>query len=643
MARSNTIKEFLIGLGVDINENDVRRFFSTVKNMTEAAGKLYLSFEAIVTGLKAALIATASALEHLYYIAQRATTTVDNLKAMQYGLQQIGLSAGEASSILESLAMAMRLNPGNESLLNHLGIATRLANGAMKDTTQIEEQFVAKLSKMPFYIAAQYAEMFGISSRTLYQLLQNFGQLQAKEKEWHDIAKQTGVDLQESARTSVEFMNGLRGVIEVLDLLWIKVSTVLMQRLKPQMEEFRQFLLAHASDIENFGVRVGTALLDASESIIKFLPQLNKMVEDTVGWEKVLNAIGDIIIYRIFGPLGLVIALMGQLKEYYDSNIHIDPKDYSKIPGIKKDEKGNLVEPGLTFDSIWESFKRNIPDMFSTLNERLKDLSDTIERKFEGSADDPVHRESGTGRVGDPGFRATPATYQTELPPGSGPLPQSFRDNLPVGASLQSRANPVIDGLMRVLGLTKAQASGITANLAGESGIQAIQEGGKAPGTGGFGWAQWTGSRRHEFEEYAKQNQLDIKGFQANFGFLIKELTGSEKKSLDAIRGTTTARQAAERFMHLFERPANDSSLGRRLNYADQFASAKIGGEGGQWDTPLGAGGGGRTAQAPVTIHQDTDIHVHGSEPHSTGREVNRSQDQVNASLVRAFRSAVIA
>jgi hypothetical protein len=88
-----------------------------------------------------------------------------------------------------------------------------------------------------------------------------------------------------------------------------------------------------------------------------------------------------------------------------------------------------------------------------------------------------------------------------------------------------ARKAEVRDRLSSALGITPESASGLVSNLNAESGIRGIQEinpvGG---GRGGFGWAQWTGPRRNDFEAFVGRNHLDPQSDAANFGFLVEEL-----------------------------------------------------------------------------------------------------------------------
>lgn len=113
--------------------------------------------------------------------------------------------------------------------------------------------------------------------------------------------------------------------------------------------------------------------------------------------------------------------------------------------------------------------------------------------------------------------------------------------------------------LAQDLQLTPEQAAGIVGQLGYESaGLQAINERNPVvPGSrGGFGWAQWTGPRRRQFETFAAQNGLDITDPEANYRFLVHELTNTpEGRVLPAIRQAKDAQTAGRIFTDQFLRP----------------------------------------------------------------------------------------
>ena len=116
----------------------------------------------------------------------------------------------------------------------------------------------------------------------------------------------------------------------------------------------------------------------------------------------------------------------------------------------------------------------------------------------------------------------------------------------------------LIDLLSKDFGLQPHQAAGIVGQLGHESaGLQAINE--RNPlvkgSRGGFGWAQWTGPRRRQFEGWADQNGLSPTSPEANYGFLKKELEGPEGRVLDKVRAAPDAISAGRSFTDGFLRP----------------------------------------------------------------------------------------
>lgn len=130
--------------------------------------------------------------------------------------------------------------------------------------------------------------------------------------------------------------------------------------------------------------------------------------------------------------------------------------------------------------------------------------------------------------------------------------------------------------LQRDLGLSPEQAAGVVGNLAHETGgfrhmqeIAPIVEGSR----GGYGYAQWTGPRRRQFEEWVSQQGLDPNSYEANYGFLLHEMTATpEARVVPALRNALSPEDAANVFSERFLRPGIPHSESR-LRYARQYYS----------------------------------------------------------------------
>lgn len=145
-------------------------------------------------------------------------------------------------------------------------------------------------------------------------------------------------------------------------------------------------------------------------------------------------------------------------------------------------------------------------------------------------------------------------------------------------------AERLMTDLQRDLDLTKEQAAGVVGNLAHESaGFSTLQE--ISPlvqgSLGGYGYAQWTGSRpggrRSNFMNYAVENDLDPTSYEANYGFLKRELEGAYSGVLDDLKDDKTLKEATRTILNDYESPHPDNrregsrSVRERDRYANQF------------------------------------------------------------------------
>ena len=125
--------------------------------------------------------------------------------------------------------------------------------------------------------------------------------------------------------------------------------------------------------------------------------------------------------------------------------------------------------------------------------------------------------------------------------------------------SWEQLAPQTVQRLSNDLSISPQVAAGIVGQLGYESaGLQSINETQPTvPGSrGGYGWAQWTGPRRRQFESWAQQNNMDVADPEANYKFLVYELTQTpEKGVLNKLQGVQDPVQAGKIFTDSYLRP----------------------------------------------------------------------------------------
>ena len=124
--------------------------------------------------------------------------------------------------------------------------------------------------------------------------------------------------------------------------------------------------------------------------------------------------------------------------------------------------------------------------------------------------------------------------------------------------------------------LADFQGGSIVGNLGWESaGLAVYHEIGLPEAEGGIGWAQWTGPRRRQFEDWCAAHSLASRSNQANYGFLLDEFRGAYLGILDNLRRTTLLRDAVSYIEDRYEAPARPwQSFRGRLAYAERALAA---------------------------------------------------------------------
>lgn len=155
------------------------------------------------------------------------------------------------------------------------------------------------------------------------------------------------------------------------------------------------------------------------------------------------------------------------------------------------------------------------------------------------------------------------------------------------GKEWDTVAPRLVSDLSKDFQLTPEQAAGVVGQLGHESaGFGTMQEvNPTVPGSrGGYGYAQWTGPRRKQFETWAGQNNLDPNSYEANYGFLKNELANSpEGAVLGDLRAAPDAMTAGRMFTDKFLRPgtpnygSRDAWTQKALAFANQPAASTPG------------------------------------------------------------------
>lgn len=625
---SEIIREFLVSVGVEVDEGGMARFGRTVEGATKIVAALGAAVAAAATATAAAVVKISDQFDDLYYASQRLRASVTNIKAFEYGVSQMGGTAQDARASLEGLREFMRANPGGEGFIQSLGVGTRDGNGALRDTTDIMRDLGDQFRNMPFHLARLRAGMLGIGPSTLDALIKG---TDLWSKEYADLAG----NLDEAAEASARFMQMIRRLRAEIEIGIWRSLLKLQDAVGPGLERAGKIAIA-----------VIGAIGRMMEGLLGLISDLDDASD---GWSTTIIAVATafaILAATLGGPVTMVLALVAAIglliddfnvwKAGGDSLIDWDkwaPGIDSAIAAISSfagglwelvkafggviEKIGWVLGTLFPFGSALKKFGEVFIDALITkvwrLGEGMKSLAALMRGDFAAASQHAFNAAHGFAPTGNSQAARAAALASNDNADGGG------------SAAGGGSATDALNYFMR-MGWTREQAAGLVANLQHESNFnpKAVGDGGKA-----YGVAQWHPDRQAEFKRFAGKD-IQNSTLQEQLAFVHWELTrGKEQAAGAKLRASRTAGQAGAAVSQYYERPAD--RVGEAAKRA-RTAEAVLGGQ------RLGQDRGATT----VNVNSKTEIKVAGAtDPKATGKAVETAADRAYSKLVRNTQGAV--
>ncbi|MDR3488819.1 MAG: hypothetical protein P4M05_28440 [Bradyrhizobium sp.] len=262
-----------------------------------------------VTGLTAAGIVravdqAASRFERLNYMSQRVGASAGKISAFGYASSQRGSSTQEADSSLEAFGKNLHMaNSGYTEFLENLGVRTRDATGQLRNYVDVATDLGDVLRRQQ-----ESGEPNGYARALANASKVGFGEIQARammspdfrglEDQYQSDQKAIGADPDAAAKSGTAFEQSMRRLLEVLDAIGTKVSTVLFDKLRPLLDDLTKWLLAH-------GAEVATILGRVADDLVKLAVAIGEKLAGA-DWDAIL---GNVEAFA--GGLGLLLSKLG--------------------------------------------------------------------------------------------------------------------------------------------------------------------------------------------------------------------------------------------------------------------------------------------------------------------------------------------
>lgn len=625
MADANVIREFLVSLGWKIDESGQKKFVDSIASTSLKVVELGAAIAATSAAVVAGVAKIADQMELLYFASQRTGAAVANIQALGFAAGQMGSSASAAAASLESLARFMRNSPGATGLIQSLGVQTRDANGGLRDTTDILKDLGKQFANMPYYRANAYAQALGIDEKTLMALRQGLGQF---GDDYKDMLAKAGLDSQQAAKSSHEFMNQVRSLGAAFVILGQKVATSLTGKISGDIKRFREGLVDNFGRISAIVEKVVDVILKMADVVSTLALRGMQAIGAVIDWfsglddttKKVIEGLGLLLVaWKLLNagflatPIGRLVALGVALLSLYDDYKVWQEGGKSLINWSAWDSQLEKALFGLSklgralrglgklasdaWHGNWGALKKDWEDVKGSLS--ASDVG-----RGQTQADVDAAKDGGGAKLTPDAQRRLDAlnAAQTGAPSGNPHDPRGIRNNNPGNLNYVGQEGATKEG---------GPNGRFAVFRSAEEGLRALANQLRRYGSRGIN------SVRAIISKFAPPSENNT---QAYIGSVSKGLGIGADSALDL-----NDPRVLQSLMGAIIKVEN----GKNPYSAEQIAAAS------------GARAGGAPGSAPVTISQSTTIHVSGSgDPHSTAQAVAQAQGGVNQRLVRNMKTA---
>lgn len=346
------IDEFLVRLGFKIDEVGQRKMQDGLAKATDLIKNVALAAEAMAVGIAAAVVKSASKFENLYWFAAKVGSSADNISAFAHAIKQVGGTEDMAKGMLAGVSQFMK-SFDDEGTINSFSVATRDANGQMRDTADIVEDLGARWAEMAktrsgLAVAFREAELLGIDNDSLQVLIRDHKQF---VDEYLAGNKKIGIDQQKAAKAWTQFMQDLRDLMSMLE----RVKDKLLITLGPAFTKLVKWL----TDAHNKTDGWSSAIVILTAALVPFIALFGPVVT---------------LIAAAVIAVGLLVATFDQWKakieQVTDRLIKLIPPEIREQFRILADRLMDMADAFIGLGkAIWEKAKPYVEAYFNLLRD----------------------------------------------------------------------------------------------------------------------------------------------------------------------------------------------------------------------------------------------------------------------------------
>lgn len=288
------IKEFLVGLGFQVDEQGLKKFEDGIKGATVAVAAIGAASMAAAGAVVAFVAGVADRLDAVGDAADRIGTTADELMRLQYVATLSGSSAQAATATMENLSRVIgeaSMGVGRGAMMfEKLGLKAKHADGTLKTTSEVLADVGDKIKDLDRAEQIAFLSKLGIDPSMIGALTGGMQQLGA---EFDALYKAAGVDLNQAAEASGAFNDALDRLRMTFDAVKTAVAVKFMPQIARGIDTVRQFLVQNLPKIIRAIEPIFSLILRIAEAFITLAGRIASGAAKIIGWFVKLNDATD--------------------------------------------------------------------------------------------------------------------------------------------------------------------------------------------------------------------------------------------------------------------------------------------------------------------------------------------------------------
>lgn len=279
---TETIKEFLVGLGFDVEGE--AKFTSAIGKATVVAAGLGAAAVVAAGGLFKLAEAAADYFDNLGDMSNRTGVAVSAIEEFGYVAQLSGSSFETANASLESFSRtagdaASGMGKG-QKVFEQLGISVKESNGDLKDTTKLLYEVGDKLKDMDKGKQVAMAQRLGIDKTLIEAITTDVGDLR---EEFQKLYANAGIDSEKAAEKSGKFMDALDRFNFVLTTVGRSLAVNFMDRFTEALDSLRKLIVDNLPTIMRVLKPIINIVLDIADVFIALAYRAGQAVGFVIG------------------------------------------------------------------------------------------------------------------------------------------------------------------------------------------------------------------------------------------------------------------------------------------------------------------------------------------------------------------------